>query len=315
LKCKTYITPPKAGFFYLFQMIEEKLNIIKTVAIQGVHGAFHEIAAQSFFDENIEVKACDTFDDVINRILKNEVEFGVMAIENTVAGSLMPNYGLLRENSVKIIGEQYIRIKQNLMVLPGQTINDIREVHSHYMAIAQCRKFFDKHPEITLVESVDTALSAKKIHDEKLKGTGAIAGDLAAQLYGLEIIAPGIETNKRNYTRFLILTHQDNQNELPKLLNKASLCFSLPHKKGSLSKVLSIFTFYDLDLTKIQSMPIVGLEFQYFFYVDLTFEDFELYRQSLQAIAPLTRDMQVLGEYTYGIESFENVHSSQSIIL
>jgi prephenate dehydratase len=295
-------------------MNEIKQNRIKTVAIQGVHGAFHEIAAWSFFNESIEVVPCDSFDDLVRVVANREIEFGIMAIENTVAGSLMPNYGLLRENPLKIVGEQYIRIKQNLMALPGQTIDDITEVHSHYMAIAQCRKFFEKHPEITLVESVDTALSAKKIQDEKLKGVGAIAGDLAAELYGLEIIAPGIETNKRNYTRFLILTHQDNQNETPKVLNKSSLCFSLPHKKGSLSKVLSIFTFYDLDLTKIQSMPIVGLEFQYFFYVDLTFEDYELYRQSLQAIAPLIRDMQILGEYTYGIESFESVHQSQAII-
>jgi prephenate dehydratase len=291
-------------------MKEEKQNSTKTVAIQGVHGAFHEIAAWSFFDELIEVVPCDTFEDIVRMIANKEIEFGIMAIENTVAGSLMPNYSLLRENPVKIIGEQYIRIKQNLMVLPGQTINDITEVHSHYMAIAQCRQFFEKYPNILLVESPDTALSAKNIQDKQLKGVGAIAGDLAAELYGLEILAPGIETNKRNYTRFLILNHQDNQEDTPKIQNKSSLCFSLPHKKGSLSRVLSIFTFYDLDLTKIQSMPIMGLEFQYFFYVDLIFEDYELYRQSLQAIMPLTRDMQILGEYTYGIESLENVHQS-----
>lgn len=288
-------------------------NKLKTVGIQGVHGAFHEIAARNFFTEEIDVIACNTFDDIARMISNKEIDCGIMAIENTVAGSLMPNYALLRENPIKIIGEQYIRIKQNLMALPGQTINEIKEVHSHYMAIAQTRKFFEQHPHITLVESVDTALSAKLIKENQQKGIGAIAGDLAAEMYGLEILAPGIETNKRNYTRFLVLTHQDNDNEMPKLLNKSSLCFSLPHQKGSLSKVLSIFAFYGHDLTKIQSMPIVGLEFQYFFYVDLTFDDYELYKQSLQAIGPLTRDLQILGEYTYGIESFETVHHTQAL--
>jgi len=232
-----------------------------------------------------------------------------MAIENTVAGSLIPNYTLLKESPVKIIGEEYLRIKQNLIALPGQNIDDLIEVHSHYMAIAQSRKFFKSYPDIKLVESVDTALSAQKIQDKKLVGKGAIASNLAAEMYGLEILAEGIETNKRNYTRFLVITHKDNG---PKIeeddISKASICFSLPNHQGRLSQVLSVLAFYDLDLTKIQSMPIVGKEFQYFFYVDLAFSKYDKYANGLAAIKPLVVDLQTLGEYTYSIETLENIH-------
>ncbi len=284
-------------------------TMLKKVAIQGGAGAFHEIAARSYFgNQEIDIIPIDTFDEIVQLVTDKKIDFGVMAIENTVAGSLIPNYALIRETPVKIMGEQYLRVKQNLMALPGQSISDITEVHSHYMAIAQTRKFFNQYPHIQLVESPDTALSARKIQDKKLAGIGAIASDLAAEMYGLEILAAGIETNKKNYTRFLILAHQDADPNPEKECSKASLCFSLPHHKGSLSQVLSVLAFYDHNLTKIQSMPIVGQEFRYFFYVDLTFDNYDRYRQSITAITPLVVDLQIQGEYKYGIESLENIH-------
>lgn len=283
-------------------------NIKKTAAIQGGLGAFHEIAAREYFKNEIEVVPCETFDNIIERVENQEVDYGIMAIENTVAGSLMPNYVLLRESNIKIIGEQYIRIKQNLVALPGQNIEDLTEVHSHYMAIAQSRKFFKNYPAIKLVESTDTALSARKINDKKLVGKGAIASDLAAEMYNLEILAAGIETNKRNYTRFLILKHAEKEGNRKEDCSKVSLCFSVPHNKGSLSQVLSILAFYDLNLTKIQSMPIIGKEFKYHIYVDLSFENYERYEQCLTAIKPLVVDFQILGEYKYGIESLGTIH-------
>lgn len=287
----------------------ESNESIKSVAIQGVLGAFHEIAARNYFKNNINVVPCDTFDQIIELIEQKKIDFGVMAIENTVAGSIMPNYALLREGKVKIIGEEYLRVKQNLMALPGQRIEDIKEVHSHHMAIAQTRQFFKKYPDIKLVESIDTALSARKIQEKKLVGKGAIASDLAAKMYNLEILAPGIETNKKNYTRFLILTHQDDNHCYEKVCSKATICFNVPHHKGSLSQVLSVFAFYDLNLTKIQSMPIIGQEFKYHLYVDFSFDNYDRYKQSIVAIKPLVVDFQILGEYKHSIESLENIHN------
>jgi prephenate dehydratase len=281
---------------------------LKRVAIQGGVGAFHEIAARNYFKTDIDVVPCDTFEHITELLAKKEIDFGIMAIENTIAGSLIPNYVLLKESPVKIIGEEYLRVKQNLLALPGQKIEDLTEVHSHFIAIAQCRNFFKNYPDIKLVESIDTALSAQKIHEKKLVGKGAIASDLAAKMYGLEILAPGIETNKRNYTRFLILTHEDNAGNLTEDISKASICFSLPNYPGRLSQVLSVLAFYGLDLTKIQSMPIVGKEFQYFFYVDLAFLDYEKYFQGLNAVKPLVVDLHILGEYKYSIETLENIH-------
>ncbi len=289
-------------------MIQTKTTL-KKAAIQGSYGAFHEIATRNYFSNNINVVPCVTFDNIIEMVEKKEVDYGMMAIENTVAGSIIPNYLLLRESDVKIIGEKYLRIKQNLVALPGQKIEDLVEVHSHYMAIEQCRKFFKLYPDIKLVESSDTALSARKIQDKKLVGKGAIASDLAAELYNLEILAPGIETNKRNYTRFLILTHKDAEDNCTENCTKASLCFSLPHHKGSLSQVLSVLAFYDLNLTKIQSMPIIGKEFKYFFYVDISFENYERYQQSLTAIKPLIVDFQILGEYKSANDSLDTINN------
>jgi len=284
------------------------------IAIQGGQGSFHEIAARKYFVNNgIALAPCDTFNDIIDELVEGRSNYGCYAIENTVAGSILQNYALLKENPVEVIGEVYLRIAQNLVALPGQKIEDITEVHSHHMAIAQCRMFFKKYPWIKLVESVDTALSARKISEGQIIGRGAIASSLAAELYDLNILAEEIETNKRNYTRFLILAKKgknDNRNLNP---DKASLCFSLSHQTGSLAKILSVIAFYDINLTKIQSLPILGQEWQYFFYVDVTFTEFERYQQCLAAITPLVKDMHILGEYNYGTHSFEEIHQIQQL--
>jgi len=281
------------------------------VAIQGGNGSFHEIAARKYFNGNgIEILPCITFDDIANSLKTGTSKFGVMAIENTVAGSILQNYSILKEKPVTIIGEEYLRIEQNLMALPGQSIGELKEVHSHYMAIEQCRAFFADFPQIKLVESSDTALSAKEILDHQIQGRGAIASLLAAKTYNLEILAAGIETNKHNYTRFLIIEKETGLSGKPTDADKSSLCFSLHHQTGSLSKVLSIIAFYDINLTKIQSMPIIGKEWQYFFYIDVIFDDYLRYHQCMSAISPLVEDLHVLGEYKQGIKSFEEVYKN-----
>jgi prephenate dehydratase len=222
-----------------------------------------------------------------------------MAIENTVSGGLLPNFELLRKYDRKIKGEVFLRIKQNLMALPGQVIREIKEVRTHYMAINQTREFFKDYPWIRLVESEDTAKSAADVAQNGLVGVGAVASELAAELYSLEILAEGIETYKQNYTRFLIL---DDGLEVDRdRINKASWCFTLCHKPGSLAHVLTILSFYDMNLTRIQSLPIPGQEWQYFFYVDIKFEDYLRYSQALSAVRPLMEDLNILGEYIAAI--------------
>ena len=273
---------------------------MKKVAIQGVNGAFHEIAARQYFkSEEIDIIPCATFKDLFLSMDNSIADCAVMAIENTVAGGLLPNYALLQQSTYTITGETYLRIKQNLLALPGQSIEDIKEVHSHYMAIAQTRSFFNKHPHIKLIESDDTALSARQISENKEKNKGAIASELAAEIFGLEILAEGIETHKKNFTRFLVI---EKEKIIKRENNKASLCFSLPHKRGSLSSVLSILAYYEMNLSKIQSLPLVGKEWQYLFYADLVFESYEMYRKSLWAIKPLITDLKILGEYEKAIE-------------
>lgn len=284
-------------------MMQNNSRILKTkrIAIQGGYGAFHEIAAIQYFgDENIEIVPRNTFKDLFKALKEGVVDYGITAIENSLAGSILPNYTLLLESKMKIIGEIYLRIKQNLVALPGQTIEDIKEVYSHPMAILQCQIFFDDYPQIKLIDSIDTALSAKQIADEKSLGIGAIASDLAAKKYGLEIIAPEIETHKLNYTRFLILHDRNGSSFYDRDINKASLSFSLADQIGSLSKILSIFSFHEINLTKIQSMPIIGKEWEYQFYVDLEITDYDRYQHSLSAIAPFTSDFHILGEYYKG---------------
>jgi prephenate dehydratase len=279
---------------------------LKTIAIQGGYGAFHEIAANKYFGEgNVEIVPRNTFKDLFKALKERRVDYGITAIENSLAGSILPNYSLLLESNMKVIGEVFLRIKQNLVALPGQQMKDIKEVYSHPMAILQCQAYFDDYPNIVLIDSLDTALSAKKIADEKLTGIAAIASDLAAKNYKLEVIAKSIETNKNNYTRFLILEDKNGSEYQDEKVNKSSLSFSLANKTGSLSKILSIFSYYDINLTKIQSMPIIGRDWEYQFYIDLEFDDYHMYRQSVEAVKPFTSDLWILGEYYKGKVYFE----------
>jgi prephenate dehydratase len=274
---------------------------VKRIAIQGGYGAFHEIAAKHYFEnEEIEIVTANTFRDLFKSLRNNHADMGIMAIENSIAGSILPNYTLLLESNMKIIGEIYLRIQQNLAALPGTRIEDVEEVYSHPIALLQCQLFFDNYPHIKLVDSIDTALSAKEIAEKKLKNRAAICSKLAAETYGLEIIAEGIETNKTNYTRFLILSERIGYHKVNKVINKSSLSFALKHETGSLSKVLSILSYYGINLTKIQSMPIPGKDWEYQFYVDVTFDDYVMYRQSLDAIRPFILGLEIMGEYAKG---------------
>ena len=279
----------------------EKKSQPKRIAIQGGYGAFHEIAANKYFkDNNIEIVPRNTFKDLFAALKQGKVDYGITAIENSLAGSILPNYTLLLESNMKVIGEIFLRIRQNLVALPGQKLSAIREVYSHPMAILQCQQFFDDYPEIKLIDSIDTALSAQKIAEEQLTGIGAIASDLAAHKYDLEILAAGIETNKNNYTRFLILEDRNGGGFHDRNVNKASLSFALAHKIGSLSKILSIFSFHDINLSKIQSMPIIGRDWEYQFYIDVEFDNYDRYKHALNAIEPFTSNIHILGEYYKG---------------
>ena len=276
---------------------------MKRIAIQGVKGCFHEQAARMFYEEhgNVvpEIVECSTFDGLYRSMDEGLSDAAVMAIENTVSGGLLPNFELLRKYDRKIKGEVFLRIQQNLMALPGQSLEDIKEVRTHYMAINQTREFFKNYPWIRLVESEDTAKSAAEVASEGLMGVGAVASVLAADLYGLDILAESIETYKQNFTRFLIF---DDGLEVEKAkIDKSSMCFTLPHTPGSLAHVLTIMSFYGMNLTRIQSLPIPGQEWQYFFYVDIKFDDYQRYEQALAAVRPLMEDLNILGEYTSAI--------------
>ncbi|MEG1749688.1 MAG: prephenate dehydratase [Tannerellaceae bacterium] len=278
----------------------------KQVAIQGIAGSYHDIAAHNFYEgEEIEIIGCNTFKEVISCIKKDPSVIGLMAIENTIAGSLLQNHELIRESGVRVIGEYKLRISHSLVALPGSSIHDIVEINSHPIALMQCSDFIDTLPNAKVVEKEDTAMSARWIAENKLKGHAAICGKQAAAIYGLETLAEGIETNKRNFTRFLVIADQWTADEWMREVdkNKASLVFSLPHTAGSLAKVLSVFSFYDMNLTKIQSLPIIGREWEYLFYINLTFTDYARYKQALDAIRPLIKNCKILGEYAEGKQS------------
>ena len=273
---------------------------MKRIAIQGIAGCFHDTAARNFFDgERTDTLPCPSFDELFARMETDRDLLGIAAIENTIAGSLLPNHELLRLSSARIIGEQKLRISHVLAALPGQRIGEIREVHSHPIALMQCGEFLKAHPGMKAVERDDTAGSAREIAREGLSGTAAICGAEAAERYGLEILERGIETNRHNFTRFLLLADESRAAEFtrPGRTDKASLLFTLPHTQGSLSKALTVLSFYDINLTKIQSLPIVGREWEYRFYVDVTFADPERFHQAVEAVRPLTSGFRILGEY------------------
>lgn len=274
-------------------------NTPKKIAIQGYEGSFHQEAAQYYYGKQVEVIACDTFRDVVKITSdKKASDGGIMAIENTIAGSILPNYNLLQKSKLKIVGEVYLLIRQNLMVSIGVPIEDIKEVHSHPMAIQQCFKFLDEH-NWKLVETEDTALSARKLSKSKSPHVGVIASRLAAEIYDLELIAPNIHTLKNNYTRFLILNREEDVVDIPDA-NKASIYFHTDNSKGSLAKVLNKINEVDINLSKLQSFPIPGSDWKYSFHADMEFDDREKFELALELIRPLTEELRINGIYRKG---------------
>ncbi len=275
------------------------------IAIQGFEASFHEITAIQFFGNEIETVECATFPKLFDVMEKGEADFAVCAIENSLAGSILPNYAHLRNSNLEIVGEVYLRIEMNLMALPNQEMHQIEEIHSHPMALLQCQGFFENYPQIQLVESNDTALSAKEIKEKHIKHRAAVASKRAAELFELDIIAADIHDNKRNFTRFLVLSKPTTIDHRPSAINKSSISFRAHHTAGSLAKVLTVIGNHNINLTKIQSLPVVGEEWQYYMYADLEFEDVDSYRKMLEEIEPLSKELKILGEYQQGEKNYE----------
>jgi prephenate dehydratase len=269
------------------------------VSIQGYEGSFHQVAARQFFGNQVEVIPCATFREVV-KIAANPKESngGVMAIENSIAGSILPNYSLLQKSTLRIIGEIYLPIKQQLLVNPGVKLEDIREVHSHYMAIQQCLEYLDQY-NWKLVETEDTALSAKHVHQHRSKHIAAIASKLAADLFSLEVIAPNIHTMKNNYTRFLVLK-PEQQVEPVEGANKASVNFATDHSRGSLARVLGRIADGGINLSKLQSFPIPGSDWLYSFHADMEFDNIEQFNDVIELIKPITAELKIYGVYKNG---------------
>ena len=266
------------------------------VAIQGIKGSFHHQVAGEYFGELINVCECLSFDKLADSLVEKNAHIGIMAIENSIAGSIIPNYAIIDSNNLKIIGEYYLNVHHNLMALPGQNISEIREVHSHPMALLQCKVFLKKYPHIKLVEDVDTAETAQRIRDKKLPGIAAIASNVAAKLYGLEILFPEIQTIKNNVTRFVIV--KTGNSIIPEdEINKASLKFQLDHKRGSLAAVLNVMSDCKLSLTKIQSLPKIDTPWKYSFFVDVTFESYAYFQKAKSIVNIMADHFKVLGEY------------------
>jgi len=271
----------------------------KIIAIQGAEGSNHHKVARDFYGENIQLKECMSFDALVARLLDGSATVGVMAIENTIAGSIIPNYALIDSNNLHIVGEEYLHIHHHLMALPGQTIKSIKEVWSHPMALLQCKEFFKKHPHIKLVEDVDTAEVAKRIAKENLKGIAAIAPKIAAEIFGLQVLEDNIQTIKDNSTRFVIVQIQKPTHSIEGV-NKASLKFELSHKRGSLAAVLNVLSDCKMNLTKIQSLPVIETPWKYSFFVDVTFDEYTEYQKLVKIIDIMAEDFKILGTYKNG---------------
>lgn len=280
-----------------------KSKNMKRIAIQGKIGSFHDIAAHLYFeDQQVQIICCSTFEEVYDNIHRDPTVIGMTAIENTIAGSLLHNYELLRDSGTTVVGEHKLHIRHCICCLPEDDWDTIDEVHSHPVALMQCREFLSQHPTLKAVETEDTAGAAEDIMEHQLRGKAAICSAEAARLHGMKILEDSIEDNKHNFTRFLVVCDPRKADFLRPLekSDKASLVFSLPHEEGSLSKILTILSFYNINLTKIQSLPIIGHEWEYLFYVDVTYSNLTRYRQSIDAITPLTKELKILGEYQNG---------------
>lgn len=270
--------------------------MIKTVAIQGVKGSFHHIVSQQFFNKPVEAIECSTFDQVVDSLITKKCDTAIMALENSIAGSIIPNYALINKFGLHIVGEHYLDIQHNLMALPNQNIMEIKEVYSHPMALLQCIEFFKLYPHIKLVEDKDTAEVAQRIQQKQLKGVGAIASKMAAEIFELDILAPSIQTIKHNETRFVIVNRTIS--DVPeKEINKASVRFEADHKRGSLAAILNVMSDCKLNLTKIQSLPIVETPWKYAFFVDVTFDTFGDFKKAKSIIEIMAQGFKVLGEY------------------
>ena len=289
---------PTRGPFSFYKKWEMK------IAIQGEIGCFHELAARQYFhNHKIDIVACSTFDMTLQAVKDKDADYALMAVENARAGSILYNYTLIRESGMKVLGEHNLRVKQNLMALPGQTITDIKEIRSHPIALSQCMTFLNQYPEITLIESDDTAGSARIIKQNNLKGVAAIASSNAAAIYDLEIIAPGIETYKMNYTKFVIVGDRDIEN---KTGNKASICFSVKHDTGMLAAVLVKLAEMGINLTKIQSVPNMTDRWGYMFYLDLELPKNSKTEAISNELSKYTIGLEILGIYNKGEELYES---------
>ena len=271
----------------------------KIIAIQGAEGSNHHKVAIDFYGDNIQLKECMSFDALVAHLLDGSATDGVMAIENTIAGSIIPNYALIDSNNLHIVGEEYLNIHHHLMALPGQTIKSIKEVWSHPMALLQCKEFFKKYPHIKLVEDVDTAEVAKRISKENIKGVAAIAPKIAAEIFGLEVLEDDIQTIKDNSTRFVIVQTQ-KPTIAPDIINKASLKFQLNHKRGSLAALLNVLSDCKMNLTKIQSLPVIETPWKYSFFVDVTFDQITDYQKLVKIIEIMAEEFKILGTYKNG---------------
>jgi prephenate dehydratase len=266
------------------------------IAIQGIKGSFHHQVAQEYYSQEVEVDECMSFEELVDSVLSGKSDQAIMAIENSIAGPIIPNYALIDKNNLHIVGEHYLNIHQNLMALKGQKIEDILEVHSHPMALLQCMQFLKKYPNIKIVEDKDTAETARRIHEKQLKGIAAIASKAASVMYDLDILAPEIQTINNNMTRFVIINKEDHfvaENEI----NRASIKFELDHKRGSLAAVLNVMSDCKLNLTKIQSLPKIETPWKYSFFVDVTFEKYEDYSKAKSLLEIMAEYFKVLGEY------------------
>ena len=271
----------------------------KVIAIQGAEGSNHHKVARNFYGTAIQLKECMSFDVLVDSLLDNSATYGVMALENTIAGSIIPNYALIDKHNLHITGEEYLNIHHHLMALKGQRIKDIQEVWSHPMALLQCKEFFKKYPHIKLVEDVDTAEVAKRISKENLAGIAAIAPKIAAEIFDLDVLEDEIQTIKDNSTRFVIIQTHEPTNGIDQI-NKASLKFQLNHKRGSLAAILNVLSDCKMNLTKIQSLPVIETPWKYSFFVDVTFEDYKEYQKAITIIEIMAEEFKILGTYKNG---------------
>ncbi len=269
---------------------------MKNIAIQGVRGSFHHIVSQKFYQDDCHLIECDSFDLLVKKLLSEECDAAVMALENSIAGSILPNHALIDNNDLYIEGERYLDIQLNFMALSGQSISDITEVHSHPIALLQCKIFFDQYPHIKLVESTDTAEVALDIHKNQIKHRGAIGSALAAEIFDLEILAKSIQTIKTNQTRFVLLSKSLSTHN-PLQVNKASLKFELNHQRGSLASILNVMSDCNLSLTKIQSLPKIETPWSYGFFVDVTFNDYHNFQKAIAIMKLMAKVFKVMGVY------------------